>query len=512
MNLAVLALLVLSASANAAGDGIIKVGYTIMDEEGNKSVNAGTFNSYPGLGLSLEKFRLIVLSGLRFNADLRNISLNNRNIILGVDRPGLFGLQITNNQYRRIYDFEGNSFTRRRQTGGSFWVFPNRYLKLFAGGNLIGLAGNVVDLYNTEGFGSRANLDYSQKSYNGGLRLNYQGKMFQAEYRATEYTNNNDATKDQKRYIIRLDALAPVPQFEQLVLNGGFRHFETKYNENNFKISSNMVWGGANYKFAGHYSLNYSFILDRTGSDSDYVATDNIAHAAYLGYNNPGIGGLTVGYQNDINDDFEDEIKADSYYLSGWLIAAKYLELRGLYGNRAEKVEDGWRLTGDEDRTRYKISARYRPNSYGTVSAAFENRHRKNDQISSEADFNRFSIDGTLKLAGYGDAAIGYSYAAGDYQNPTDQFEFADHILYGTLNSIEYFDHISAGFGAQYYRSRRDLDVESFTLNFMLNYRFVKNHHLEIRYNIHNFDDFIVNDRYYTANIIEIELIKELSL
>jgi hypothetical protein len=511
-SLAILSLLCAYIPAGAAGNGIVKVGYTIMDEEGNKSVNQGTFNYYPGLAFSLEKFNYNLKNGLRFNADLKNISLNNRGMTFGVNKPGLFGLQMTNHQYRRTYDFDGSSFTRRRQTGGSLWFFPNRHIKLFAGGTLTGMAGNIVDLYNTEGFGSRVNLDYSQKSYNAGLRLNCQGRMFQVEYWATDYTDNINAARDQKRAVIRLDALMPIPNYEQVILSGGFRHFETKFTQTDFVLSSNTVWGGANYNFAKYLTLNYNFIFDRTGSDSDYIATDNIAHTIYAGYNSLGKGGLTVGYQNDINDDFENKVKANSYYLSGWFIPAKYWEIRGEYGNRAEKMEDGWRLTGDEDRTRYKISARFKPLTFGSITIKYENRHRKNDQLLSETDFNRLSADGNLRISGFGDISGGYSYATGDYKNRTSQFKFADHLLFGEINSIELFNHIVVGFGAQYYRSRRDLDIESFMLNLKIKYRFINNHYLEIIYNAHNFDDFIVNDRYYTANIVEINLIKDLSL
>jgi len=75
------------------------------------------------------------------------------------------------------------------------------------------------------------------------------------------------------------------------------------------------------------------------------------------------------------------------------------------------------------------------------------------------------------------------------------------------------FEYISftPGLGVTYYRSQRDLDVESFILRFKLAYGFYSGYRIEIKYDVHNFDDFLFLDRYYTANIVEINLIKNIS-
>ena len=76
----------------------------------------------------------------------------------------------------------------------------------------------------------------------------------------------------------------PVPRYEWIVLQGGFRHFETKYKKTEFMISSNRGWGNAALTSPADFTIKYFTMLDRTSSDSDYTATDNIVHALYLGY------------------------------------------------------------------------------------------------------------------------------------------------------------------------------------------------------------------------------------
>lgn len=505
-------LLVLITTAYAGkGNGDLRLGYTFIDEEGNQSVNQSTFNHYPGLGLSLEKFRYNFDNGVRFGANLKNITLNNRNLSVNMSKPGLLGAEFTNNQYRRIYDFEGTSFTRRHQTGGSLWFYPQRYLKIFGGASLVGLSGSTTDLFSSDGPEAVTQMDYDRNCYNAGLRFNYKGRMFQAEYRSADYDDRKDSSRDQRRYHIRLDGLMPLPEYEKLILSGGFRHFETKYKKTDFKISANTVWGGATIDLTKSLAINYNFAFDRTSSDSDLVATDNISHTGYITYKWNDQIGITGGYQYDIRDDYANSITGNSYYLSEWFRPSTQLEFRGEFGNRSEKVDDGARLVGDEDRNRFKLTARYTNPSYGSLAVRVENKKRDNDQIGSKIDFQRQAADGTLKLTDIADLSAGYSLSRGDYENREQKFKFTDHQLYADINSREYHN-LTAGFGILYYRSKRDLDIECFTLHFTGSFRFMKNNRIEVDYNVHNFDDFLVSDRYYTANIVEINLIKELSI
>nr|MBN2277370.1 hypothetical protein [candidate division Zixibacteria bacterium] len=507
-----LLLWIVTGAPTLAGSGVgqVKIGYTIMDEEGNLSVNQSTFNCYEGFDLSLEKFRYGFDNGMRLSADLQRLTLNNRNLNFGLEKSGLFGVRMFNNQYRRIYDFDGGSYVRRHRTGTSVWINPHRYIRLFSGGEWIGRNGRVAELFDAAGAAPPEDLDYDQHAYNFGLRVNYYGRMVQAEYKTGSYTDNNDATRDQKLSRVNLVGIVPVPRYEWAVLSGGFRHFETKYKTTDFAISSNNVWGGIRLKLPENFDVNYYVVFDRSLSDSDYVATDNISNTFYVTHTWPGMAGLTAGYQHDINDDFEDEVQANSMYSSGWLMPLPVLEFRGEYGYRSETVEDGSRLLGDADRNRFKISGRYSLPETGSLTLKFENKIRKNDQLGSKVDFSRVTVDNVLTALEYADLTCGYSFSKGKYRNEEQVFEFRDHLVHGDITFEEYHG-LTTGFGAVYYRSHRDLDVEHFTLRFSGSYRIKKDYLLAVVYNVDNFDDFLVRDQYYTANIVEISLTKILS-
>jgi len=496
-----------------SGGGAVRTAIVILDEDGNRSVNYRSFNDYEGFGLSLENWRYDFDSNLRLRADLRNLTLNNRNLRLGLVRQGRFGVDFANNQYRRVYGQEGSEYTRRRYTSGSFWFYPHQYVKLYGSLSRTSKAGRMVDL-------SRINpsedvtvqTDYDQSLLRFGANMNCKGRSVQVEFTTTGFDYQADPTRDQSRSNFRLNFLIPIPGYEYVRVHGGFQRFETEFSESDYGVFSNTGWGGFTVGLPKGFTARYSFLFNRAGSDSDIVASDNLANAFYIGYSRPGAGGATIGYQQDLNDDFEDEVKGKSFYFSGWYRATPRLDFRGTAGSRVEDVTSGSRLIGNRDQTRHRISGKYRVPGLGSVALRYENRKRDNDQLGSRVEFNRGTADFVLNDDRFGSLSFGYTYSKGHYDNTGDMtsFEFRDHLIYGDIRSREY-KKFAAGMGATYYRSRRDLDVESFSLRFEVEYRFRSEHRLAVTYNVHNFDDLTAVDSYYTANIVEISVIKDMS-
>jgi hypothetical protein len=508
--IALVALLIPSLALAGSGSGDFSVSYLFLDEEGNQSVNQSTFNVYEGAGISVENFRYTMDNGLRVNANLRNIILNNRNLWADFGKPGLFGVQLTHNQYRRVYSFDGSNYIRRHNYGGLLWANPVRYLKVWGGGNYIARSGSMVDLFGADPPEYPVNVDYDQFAYKAGFQFNYMGGLLRFEYRGADYNDNENSSRDQTRSDVHVNALMPVPNYKWIVLFGGFRHFKTELDSTDFGISSNRGWGGFRADLPQNFQLRYNFIFDRTSSDSDFVATDNITNTVYLSHVWPRLAQLTAGYQNGINDDFEDEVKLNSFFLSGWVHPMDKLDLRGQFGITDEDITDGTRLVGPETRTRYKISGKYNADEYGLIAMKFENKKRKNEDIDTRVDYVRYAIDYSVAVQKYGTLSAGYMFAKGDFQNREDDFEFTDNTLYGDIATREY-RKATAGFRLTYYRSKRDLDVESFILGFRAAYEFYDGYKFEAMYNVENFDDFLVRDKYYTANIVEIRVIKNIS-
>ena len=511
---AILILLVISVPAFAGeAKGVFKMGYTFEDEEGSQAVERSSYNVYEGFGLSLEDVIWTFGDGFRLNADLKNITLNNRNLMLGLQKDNLYRFDLYNHQYRRVYDFDGSKFTRRHNSGGSFWHSAHKYLRLYGGMNYFGRSGNQLNVFDTFDDNATAipeEVDYNQTNYHFGMTFRQKGRMLQGEFRGSSFSDNEDSSRDQKRQAVKLWGFVPVPSYEWIRLHGGFRHFETKYQETEFKISANTVWGGAQVYLPFNLSLSYYGMLDRAQSDSDLVATDNMSHAVYGTYTFPRKAGLTAGYQFDTVDDFEDEVEANSIYLYGWFKPMPKLDIRAEFGSRAEEMFAGSRVLGDVDQTKHRVTVKYKFSDYNYIRGKMMLRSRESDYLGTEVDFWRGALDGYYKLTTYADLSIGYNYTEGEYTNMTAMFEFSDHLIYGDLilNEPLSLKGTVLSFGGMYYKSKRDLDIEKITLRFGAEYNLFRDYYLEADYDVHNFDDLTVLDRYYTANIVTISLNK----
>ncbi len=508
-------ILMIMLSVGVAGseyDGVVKVGFVYVDDEGNRGVNQSTYNLYEGAALSLEKFNYRFDDGTRVFGNFRNITLNNRNLVLGVAKSGLYGLSVRSDQYRRTYNFQGSRFTRRHQTNGQAWVQPHQNLKLFGGYGQTGKKGQLVDLLEPAGNTALTPVDYTQKYFDVGARFKYERGVAELEYRGSDYSDNDYETNNRSSKRFRVTVVTPLPKHENFLINGGFQRFESEIPSQSDTLVANTVWGALKFSYGDGYSLRYSFIFDRSRRTGDLSATDNISHAVYCGKLWRRQGGFTVGYRFKINDDVRDEVATNGYFFSGWVNVVPEVILKAGFGSEKKEVQEGHTLTGEENFTRYWASAEYKV-APGFVRIKLANKKTENDDIGSSAEFTRAATDLSLFSEAYGQLQTSYAYLDGDFENNGGGFRFQEHVVTGDLLSMPYHN-LQAGFGGTYMRSKRDLDVESFLVRLTGVYSFGDDYRFEAVYSAFNFDDLAslspTYSQYYTANVVEVTLAKQL--
>lgn len=496
--------------------GAVKVGYTILDEEGNLAVNQPTFNTYEGLGLSLSNFRYNFDDGTRLSAHLQNVTLNNRNLRAGLSKSGRFGLNAYSHQYRRTYNFSGSDFTRRSQTGGDVWIQPHPQVRLFGGLGVTAKKGSFRELYEPDPLLALGQVDYGLTRYHAGAQFKYRGSSITGEYRGSSFTDDIDDTNDRKSQRFKISASSPLRRWRNVWLNAGFQRYENRLENRGDTLTANTFWGGGRIFLADGLSGRYSFIWDRARRSGDVLATDNLMHSLSLGKTWRGQGGLTVGYRNLINDDAFDELKTNSFYFSGWASPSPRVTLRANVGTSSTDDAEGTTLTGGEDVTRIGASATIR-HDYGRLRLNAESRKKDNDDIGSSIDFTRLGADATLADGRYGELRAAYHFVQGKYENTEGLFEFRDHIVTGEALTRSVYG-VKAGVGGTYMKSQQDLDIERVSVSLLGRYTppSQPRYTFEVIYTAHNFDDFnnanmtTLYSEYYTANIVEINLITEL--
>ena len=180
----------------ANGSGNVTLGYTYLDEEGNLGVNQETFNTYEGFGLSLNQWRYDFANGMMLDADLNNITLNNRNLRASIAKPGLFSLAVQNNQYTRAYDFNGSQYTRRRSTGAQASFQPHKVVKLFGGFGMTEKFGNSFAFYAPISDTAISTTDYKHTNFNFGAQGTLKQGYVRADYRHFGFDDKTAANRD----------------------------------------------------------------------------------------------------------------------------------------------------------------------------------------------------------------------------------------------------------------------------------------------------------------------------
>ncbi len=514
--IAVMVFAVAPLSAGRATDnefeGTLKAGYVYIGDEGNRGVQQPTYNLYEGVSLSLEDFSYRYDFGTRLFADVRNITLNSRQVVAGVSQPGFAGVTLRHNQYRRIYSFEGDRFTRRRQTTTQAWVRPISHVRIFGGYGETNKNGRSLDYFDPLRPAPSHRFRYDHRYFNAGAQLTYGRSVAGVEIRQSRYLDEDESLNDRDTERIRVTVRTPVPRWDFVVVNGGFQRFVNRLPNRADTLLANTGWGGVQVYYGDGFQARYSFLFDRARRHGDLTATDNVVHAIDVGRTWQRRGGLTIGYRYRVNDDYFDETETNGVLFSGWIQVIPDLMLRAAYGAESRDVPEGHTLTGDADVTKAWAQARYRYR-YGWLRLKVANRETDNEDIGSSAGFLQVSSDVTFALAQYGDVDASYALLDGEYQNTGGRFEFVEHIVTANVLTAPYKGG-QVGVGGTYARSLKDLDVESFLVRLIGKYALPQSYRLEVVYSAFNFDDFDdpgpMYTRYYTSNVVEVYLSRSL--
>ena len=506
--------LTLAASPlTADGSGQVRVGYQLIDEEGNLGVNQETYNLYEGPGLSLENFRLATAGGLNFSANLQNIARNDRNLTASVYKSGLFGVAFNNNQYRRIYAFDGDNYTRRRYTGGSAYITPFKFLKLYGGFSATDKHGQnqtvLIPIYDT----LETATDYTQTNYNLGARVITKQASANLEYRNSGFTDYINS-EDRYGHTVRFTGFLPLPQINWLTVSGGYYFRQDTQEASDILQKTNQGWIAGRFSLPRRITFEYRLRVARTEHSAEPASTDNYVNTFSLGYKHKKTAGLKIGYENRITDDIYNRTTSDGFLFSGWLRYTDLILLRGQFSGRTRDISDGKTLTGQSDHIKHQLSLRLN-RDWAALTIRYAGQIKSNDEIDTEAEYNSFSAEFQARKEGYGSLNFTYSYMVGEFDNRSgdekQDFEFSDHMLTGGIHPEIYYNFETA-LELTYYRSYRDTDFEKIGFHIEAAYLLPQDYKLGLSYSAYNFDNFLVNDRYYTGNIVNLYLIKSFTL
>ncbi len=508
-------LLSVGIQANGQTDsvrGVVRISGIYIDDEGNRAVDPFTQNLYDGLALSLQDFSSLTSSGLLITADARNVTLNNRDIKLGLSQSARWKVNLSERQSRRVYTFAGDKYTRRDMYAGSFMGQVTDYLRIFGNASQTVRRGNFADGIDPSAPEIIVPVDYTHSFYTGGLRIGRERRNVELTYRASAFDDGPGAANDQDGRRYRVSYSSALPRYERWTVNGGAIRYERAFRNRQDSIIANTGWGGVRYRSESGLSAKYSFIFDRTRRTRDLVATDNIQNAIALGKNWRQSGGVSLGVRYSSVDDVNDDVRTTGIFGHVWAKLSALVTAEAGIGDEQTKVESGQTLTGDRSATRVYGSITRRGRQV-VVKARLENRVTSNDDINTESAFNRYGVDVTVSIPAYCDVRVAYDFRDGEYEYQNNKYELQDHSLSGDVTTAEY-KRMWAGVSGNYLRSRQSADAESFSLTMWWKTTIAERRYFELAYTAYNHDQFDdpapLYRRYYTANVAQASLLWEL--
>ena len=506
-------LLILAGVSYAAdGSASVKLGYTIISDTGSLGVNQETYNSYEGFGFSVQNLRYAFANGVTLGADLKNVTLNNRNMRAIIAKPGRFSASLSNSQYRRAYTFDGSAFTRRRQTGFQASYQPSRYFKFFGGYSLNDKHGESASILDHASDTVITSTDYRQTSYNVGSEIGDRYGVVRVDYRHSLFDDRLFANADRKADRLSVSISRSIPRLKRVFLAGGYTYRKDTALVWESSLRTNELWGALKASFSGGVLAEYRVIYDMTKHVGYLQETDNVAHTFAIGKNWGRIGGIQAGYEQRIADNFINKTSSNGFIGNAWYRPTQNWSFSARMSMRDKNVVEGTTLTGTESTVKNRFIVSYSDTSWGYFTVRWQSRSRTGDDLNSKIDYQSLTPNFSLETKRFGRLEASYSYTTGTYENMSEVagYRFLDHLLTAALY-LPTWRNLLIDVGGTYYRSRRSQDLEKSRLNFGAMYTMRNEYHLEVRYNVFNYDNFRVNNSYYTGNIVEMNFIKDIS-
>jgi len=246
--------------------------------------------------------------------------------------------------------------------------------------------------------------------------------------------------------------------------------------------------------------FKYNLYLNRIDNESTNLYTDNIQNnfdlVWYYGY-----GELFGGYGYQLNDDDRSITKYNVYRVGGTARWRDMVAAELSYANRNKEDEEKLTLLQDMEAEQVRATLEVKPIADLTVGGRYIDRRREFPDVGVKSEGSVAGAFANYRLAGWGAAAADYAFYDEDYDNYYGSFQTETHAVTGRVD-FDYVENLLLRAAVTYLKVEKDLDIEKSILSFEGMYTVADDYHLEIKYNVYNYDDFVVLDRYYTANVV----------
>ena len=507
----VTALLLIFATTTAvqAGswNGTIQLGGIVLDEEGDRSTVQETYNIYDGFNIGRFQLAGSPNPNHYFRLNLTDINLDSRRGDFLYRSPGHLQVKASYDQHRQVFDPVRTVNSDRKDWRLGAQLTPYKWLRLHGHYNHMTREGNRLAYPEPpeEPFGGApgalgTEYDYTLRAGGAGLEVRKSGRGLALDYRRSEFDNDNNLDADRVGQVYSARVFAPC------VLTHKLTHMvRASYGVSELPNRGDLDYTFSKFQYMGvlrpadRFQFNYNFTARRVENESTDLQTDryqNILDAMYFHEN----GNVMLGYGYEMND---DDLHLTEYH--SWRAGATFRNetffSKIRYSGRVKEDTEDLTLLKDLESARLQADFEIRPAEDFELGAGFSQRERTFTDIGVESEGQTARFSGAYNVPRWGRLSATYSVSDEEYRDLAGNYDARTQVVTGRAD-FERVKNLKLSGGLSFLKADEDLDIEKSIVFFEGRYTVKENLHLEAKYNIYNYDDFILLDRYYTANVV----------
>jgi hypothetical protein len=175
------------------------------------------------------------------------------------------------------------------------------------------------------------------------------------------------------------------------------------------------------------------------------------------------------------------------------------------YFSRVKQDQEERTLLKDLEAAQTRAKLEVRPIEELVIGGEYAKREREFPDIGVTADGELAGAFGRYTYAGWGTISGDYTYSTDDYTDLASGFHSRSNIVTGRLE-FNRVKNLRLAAGATWLDIERDLNIEKGMFFAEGAYTLLDHYRVEVKYNGYSYDDYILLDRYYTANVVQINL------
>ncbi len=507
-------LLAVTASAAAAADpdshwdGRVRLGGIYLDQTGDESTMPETYNIYDGFTVSSIYLKGRTNPRTNLLLDLTNINQDNRRGVFDFRRTGTLHFLSRYNESRWVFDPTASVDASRANWWNTLSWTPSRSLWVSADYNLQTRDGNRIGMF--PGYEGWLGTEYDSKLHR--YRIEAEGRMQSGiggtvAYDGVMQRDNLNADRERDGYLVSANVHVPGVYVRNLthVVRGAIGRNEDTDSGLGFDLMNVQYTGILQaYRWLG---LRYRFYGSTVDDEASRLQTDNFHNDidATMRYR---IGVLMLGYGWEALDD-ERAVTTINKFRGALSLRDPQNRVSGriAYDSRDKDDQEATTLMRDSQSERWDVRVDGNPMQPLTLGARFSDRSRDLTDLGTTADGIAFTAYGAWRelpgteMIAVTEVGVEYTYADDEWTNLYAGQHIVTNVVTGRVG-LTMWEALDLTGSFTYMSASEDLDLDKSIISVGAGYRFGGGFLADVKYNVYNYDDYLILSRYYTANVV----------